>query len=60
MSILGEEIAALIRTEGPLPVSRYMGLCLGHPRHGYYITRDPLGTAGDFTTAPRSARSSAS
>ena len=52
MSILGEEIAALIRTEGPLPVSRYMGLCLGHPRHGYYITRDPLGTAGDFTTAP--------
>lgn len=52
MNLLGEEIAALIRAEGPLPVSRYMGLCLGHPRHGYYMTRDPFGAAGDFTTAP--------
>ena len=23
-----------------------------HPKHGYYATRDPLGAAGDFTTAP--------
>jgi len=49
---LAEEIRTLIRAEGPLPVSRYMALCLGHPRHGYYMTRDPLGAAGDFTTAP--------
>ncbi|MEP9352929.1 SAM-dependent methyltransferase [Xanthobacter sp. KR7-65] len=49
---LGEEIALLIAAEGPMPVSRYMALCLGHPRHGYYITRDPLGARGDFTTAP--------
>lgn len=41
-----------ILSEGPMPVSRYMGLCLGHPRHGYYVTRDPLGAEGDFTTAP--------
>lgn len=46
------EIRARIATDGPMPVSRYMELCLGHPRHGYYITRDPLGRAGDFTTAP--------
>ncbi|MFS8035395.1 class I SAM-dependent methyltransferase [Xanthobacter sp. AM11] len=46
------EIRTLIAAEGPLPVSRYMALCLGHPRHGYYITRDPLGATGDFTTAP--------
>ncbi|RKF17199.1 class I SAM-dependent methyltransferase [Roseovarius spongiae] len=26
--------------------------CLMHPEHGYYSTRDPLGAAGDFTTAP--------
>jgi len=25
---------------------------LGHPTHGYYATRDPLGAAGDFITAP--------
>jgi SAM-dependent MidA family methyltransferase len=29
-----------------------MGLCLGHPKHGYYITRDPIGASGDFATAP--------
>ena len=29
-----------------------MAECLLHPRHGYYATRDPLGAAGDFTTAP--------
>ena len=29
-----------------------MALALGHPEHGYYATRDPLGAAGDFVTAP--------
>ncbi len=29
-----------------------MALCLGHPEHGYYMTRDPFGVDGDFTTAP--------
>ena len=29
-----------------------MALALGHPTMGYYTTRDPLGAAGDFTTAP--------
>jgi len=37
---------------GPLPVSEYMTLCLLHPEHGYYTTRDALGAKGDFTTAP--------
>jgi SAM-dependent MidA family methyltransferase len=49
---LKAELIRLIRDEGPIPVSRYMALCLGHPRHGYYMTRDPFGAAGDFTTAP--------
>lgn len=52
MTPLEAEIRALIAAEGPLPVSRYMALCLGHPVHGYYLTRDPLGAKGDFTTAP--------
>jgi NADH dehydrogenase [ubiquinone] 1 alpha subcomplex assembly factor 7 len=38
----------IIVQEGPLTVERYMSLCLRH----YYGTRDPLGAAGDFTTAP--------
>src|SRR2546430_10172886 len=35
-----------------MPVWRYMELCLTHPRHGYYVSRDPLGREGDFTTSP--------
>ena len=41
-----------IALEGPLTVARYMEECLGNPAHGYYMTRDPLGADGDFTTAP--------
>ncbi len=52
MSALKDEIIAIIRSEGPISVARYMELALGHPTHGYYTTRDPLGAAGDFTTAP--------
>jgi NADH dehydrogenase [ubiquinone] 1 alpha subcomplex assembly factor 7 len=46
------EIKKLIQSSGPMPVWRYMDLCLTHPRHGYYVSRDPLGREGDFTTAP--------
>jgi SAM-dependent MidA family methyltransferase len=47
-----DEIRALIAAEGPIGVDRYMALCLSHPRHGYYMTREPFGAAGDFVTAP--------
>ncbi len=52
MTPLENIIREIIATEGPMPLDRYMGLCLGHPQHGYYMTRDPFGRAGDFTTAP--------
>jgi len=35
-----------------MTLGRYMSLCLGHPEYGYYMSRDPFGQAGDFTTAP--------
>ena len=38
----------MIRTSGPISVEHYISLCNAH----YYATRDPLGAAGDFTTAP--------
>ncbi len=44
---LPEDIHAALKS-GPLPLDRYMALCNAH----YYATRDPLGTDGDFTTAP--------
>lgn len=48
MKPLKEHVRDLIALEGPITVERYMSLCLRH----YYATRDPLGTGGDFTTAP--------
>jgi NADH dehydrogenase [ubiquinone] 1 alpha subcomplex assembly factor 7 len=45
-------IRARISATGAIPLSEYMGLCLAHPEHGYYMTRDPFGANGDFTTAP--------
>jgi len=51
-SPLQSEIKKLIKSSGPMPVWRYMELCLTHPQHGYYVSRDPLGREGDFTTAP--------
>ena len=51
-SPLLHEIKKLIRSSGPMPVWRYMELCLTHPQYGYYIARDPIGREGDFTTAP--------
>ena len=49
---LETEIRRLISLAGPMPVAEFMGLCLGHPRHGYYMTHDPIGSDGDFTTSP--------
>ena len=52
MTPLENVIIGIIEAEGPLPLDRYMGFCLGHPLYGYYVSRDPFGAAGDFTTAP--------
>ncbi len=52
MNSLGEKIAQLIRTTGPISVSDYMAICLFDPEHGYYTTREPFGAGGDFITSP--------
>ncbi|AUH34848.1 class I SAM-dependent methyltransferase [Paracoccus tegillarcae] len=52
MTPLANIIAAQIRATGPMTLADYMDICLLHPMHGYYATRDPFGAAGDFTTAP--------
>ncbi len=46
--LLRRQIAA----HGPISIADFMGLALTHPQHGYYSTRDPFGTDGDFITAP--------
>ena len=49
---LEAEIRRLISIAGPMPIAQYMATCLYHPIHGYYMTRDRFGAAGDFITAP--------
>jgi NADH dehydrogenase [ubiquinone] 1 alpha subcomplex assembly factor 7 len=51
-SPLETEIRRRIKLAGPMPVRQFMTLCLSHPDHGYYMTRDPLGRSGDFVTSP--------
>jgi NADH dehydrogenase [ubiquinone] 1 alpha subcomplex assembly factor 7 len=46
--LLADRLRRLIEAQGPIPVSDYMALANAH----YYATRDPLGAAGDFVTAP--------
>jgi len=45
---LAGQLRERIKAEGPITVEAYMAACNAH----YYATRDPLGAAGDFTTAP--------
>lgn len=49
---LENELRRLIAAAGPMPVAKYISICLTHPQYGYYVTRDPFGASGDFTTAP--------
>jgi len=46
--LLPERLARAAALAGPMPVSQFMAAANAH----YYATRDPLGAAGDFTTAP--------
>ena len=54
MSALKSRIADAIRSNGPMPVSLYMLMCLHDPRDGYYATRP--GFNADFTTAPETSQ----
>lgn len=45
---LADRLARAITLAGPIPIAQFMAAANAH----YYATRDPLGAAGDFTTAP--------
>ena len=56
MTPLKKIIDEIIAAEGPMSLSHYMALCLGHPTHGYYMKKDPFGAQGDFITAPETSQ----
>lgn len=41
-----------LRRHGPITVAEYMDACLNDPEHGYYRRQLPIGSIGDFITAP--------
>ena len=49
---LGKQLAERIARSGPITLADYMAAALSDPGYGYYRRADPLGAAGDFTTAP--------
>ena len=51
MSLKARLLSRIARL-GPISVADYMAECLHDSEFGYYATRDPLGQAGDFITAP--------
>ncbi len=52
MSSLDARLRQRIKDSGAISVEDWMQACLADPDYGYYMTRDPLGRTGDFTTAP--------
>lgn len=52
MTRLRDKLTARIAAEGPISVAQYMTSCLADPDAGYYMTREPFGSDGDFITAP--------
>ena len=52
MADLAARIARRIRREGPLSIAAFMAIALHDREAGYYARHDPLGSAGDFITAP--------
>ncbi len=50
--LLRQRIVEVIRAEGPIPFSQYMGMCLYEPGLGYYAReREQFGRTGDFYTS---------
>lgn len=45
---IADDLLARIAAGGPIPLAEFMAAANAH----YYATRDPLGAAGDFVTAP--------
>lgn len=49
---LRRALTQAIELRGPLSLANYMQLCLTHPTDGYYSSKDPFGSKGDFITSP--------
>ncbi len=51
-TLLSVRLKAQIARIGPISVEHYMDVCLSDAAAGYYASKQPIGAAGDFITAP--------
>ena len=49
---LENKLRKIIKTDGPISVSHLMRIAANDTDYGYYQSRDPFGTFGDFITSP--------
>ena len=49
---LNDILVGYIGRNGPMSFYQFMSFALTHPEHGYYKTRNAVGSQGDFITAP--------
>ncbi len=52
MNTLEEVIKKKITEEGPMSLDKFMELCLYDKLFGYYSNNNPIGSQGDYITAP--------
>ncbi len=52
MNALAQKVARLIASDGPITVATFMTMALHDPEFGFYATRESIGAAGAFVTAP--------
>jgi NADH dehydrogenase [ubiquinone] 1 alpha subcomplex assembly factor 7 len=52
MTPLERELVAMVTEAGPISLERFMALASMHPKYGYYRSQMPIGSGGDFITAP--------
>jgi len=52
MTYVVQHLKDLIRADGPITIAEFMRVALTARGDSYYRSRDPLGAAGDFVTAP--------
>ncbi|WP_373089547.1 class I SAM-dependent methyltransferase [Sneathiella sp.] len=52
MNTLGQILKSRIDADGAISLHDYMQIALSHPEYGYYASKEPFGSGGDFITAP--------
>ena len=46
----------MLKKNYKIPLDKFIEYCLYDKKNGYYMTKDPFGITGDFTTAPNISR----